>query len=211
MNKLFVFGDSYSTRFSHTSFVDHGPAYIKFKGYEVKNYSDLIAEHFNLNVYNFSECAICNEDIFSRFMDNYHNIQDDDMVLFSWTDISRFRYAKGKNWAQSTYYMNDLVRLTLDNRCHPLYEERQLKNMDFIDNVLKNNRVIHYSWGVKLLKDGETVRNETNNLIHDDHWNEKGQINLCNQIIEELSKSNKIRILNWEEPWDTTNNPNSSV
>jgi hypothetical protein len=43
-----------------------------------------------------------------------------------------------------------------------------------VEKTFKNNRVIQWTWEIQHLMRQQTILEDTNGLLHDHHWSEKG-------------------------------------
>lgn len=196
---IWIFGDSFSVKFGDVS-ADSPPEfdrYIRLKGYSPKMYYELLSEEYNQEVNNFSRGGMSNDYIFLRFMENYKNINEDDIVIFGWTDVTRFKYVKDKRWVGSNTKPNgDLSRNTIDeiklNRTNSPYYSELLTTINFIDEVLKENKIIHWSWNHESNK-YETINIETNGEIIDHHYSENGHKTFYELLSKQLKESKHIR------------------
>lgn len=190
---IYVFGDSFSTPFSKTS--EH--PYVLNKGYYPKQYYDYFGEEKGDHIINKSKHGESNDYIFNQFMNIYGNIMDDDMVIFGWTDITRFEFVDRNinEWVSSVcgYNRMSISNKAIDemivNRDHPLYTEQFHIRVSFINNILRGKKVIHWSW-VKTIYD-YTITKETNNEINDNHYGEYGHRKLY-EVLSEGIKGNSI-------------------
>lgn len=203
---IWIFGDSYSVAFDDEKNVrPHiSEKYINYKGYVPKMYFQLLSEYFNDEYRNYSFGAMDNSFIFLRFMENHYKIKDNDLVIFNWTSIDRFKYEKENNWMSSgniDYSIlseNTLKELRL-NRRNNLYYKEQSTIIKFIDSYLKNNKVVHWTWrdksqDIRIKRMDLTIMNETNDEILDFHYGEIGQQFLFNEIKDQLTKLSNVKI-----------------
>ena len=143
--KTYVFGDSYSVEFNYPYLFPSGQEYCDWKGYIPKKYFHLISEKYGSDeIINYAISGNDNENIFEKFTEVYENIQADDIVIFGWTSLSRFSICniqksnvKNTNiWGSSVSYNHfEWVLKTSQNKSTILYLNRQLKLINFINNV----------------------------------------------------------------------------
>ena len=88
-NKLWVFGDSFSTPFHLHFWGANG--YIKWKGYEPHIFSHHISKHYGLKIESRSLCGMDNYSIMERVCRELKNIKDGDIVIIGWSSMLRFR------------------------------------------------------------------------------------------------------------------------
>lgn len=190
--KIFVFGDSFSTKFSDGSFIPTGKEYIKWKGYEPKIYPELLSEHFDANLINKSFGGTDNETIFFKFIDEFSNIGKDDLVIFGWSNVTRFSFVERGMWISSTCRPDvNFVKEMLVNRDHKLYKDRQFQLIEFLDKVLPSQKVIHWKWSHIVT---HSIGEETNMEVKDNHYNEYGHQMVAKKMIEGLQINDKVRI-----------------
>ena len=94
MNKLWVFGDSFSEPFSKimdTTGFGYRSKYNKWKGYISKSYGDIISEKLNLLHFNKAGGGNDNYTIFDTIIDSLDSISENDIVIVGWTSTLRFR------------------------------------------------------------------------------------------------------------------------
>ena len=206
--KTYVFGDSFSVEFSDPNLYPPGNLYCDWKGYVPKKYFHLLSEKFgSTEIINFAMSGNDNENIFEKFTEVYDKIEPDDLVIFGWTVFARFSicyYGKSghtihHSWSSSVSYSTvDWVQKTMQNKSTHLYYDRQMKLINFINNVLKTNRVVHWTWNYNTNANSDTtIMHETNGAVNDYHYNEKAHLDLYNKMIEEFSSSNKIQVDLW--------------
>ena len=209
---IHVFGDSYSEDYRNTYKDIQYPSYIwkymDYMGREVKLYIDLLSEHLNQPVSNYSIGGICNEHIFMLFMENYSKIKPDDIVIFGWTELTRmlvpFEIDKDKYiWKSSIFPNNFLSQKTNDEIAVMLnveiYREKQMETIKFIEKILPNNITINWTWSTIPHEHSLTITKETNGLLNDFHYGEEGHRFLFNKIKEQLGVTKRVRINLWDQ------------
>lgn len=172
---IYVFGDSFSQPFSKET--DY--SYVTHKGYNPKQYYDYFRKELGMKCVNKSRGGLSNDFIFNLFMNEYKNIMNGDMVIFGWTDVTRFEFVDTENnrWMSSLWkYQDILSQNTVNelrvNRTHPLYIKQFCDRITFINHILKGKKVIHWSW-INHEYD-YSIEAETNGLIKDNHYGEYG-------------------------------------
>ncbi len=200
---IYIIGDSFSedTQNNHrTNYIDR---YIEYKGRDVKFYPTLLSEHFNEPVTNLSKGGTCNESILIEFMKAYPLIKANDLIVFGWTDVTRFStISVNDEWSSSINHGSSLSKKTIDEvkvmRYHDLYKKRLFDVIDFIDILIpKDIAIIHWTWSWLPGSSWEnpyTIKYETNGKIDDDHYSELGHIYLFDKMIKELEITNRVRI-----------------
>jgi hypothetical protein len=152
-----------------------------------------------------------NDNIFEKFTEVYKNIEQDDLVIFGWTILNRFSICnnlkKGQPdeylWGSSTGFNEfDWVESAALNKSTKLYYNRIHKLINFINNILVTNKVVHWTWkyepGNEIL-DEKTIKYETNGDVNDFHYNENTHLILYNKMIKEFENNNKISVDLWSE------------
>ena len=71
MKNLIIFGDSFSTNFTHKNDV-----------LENESWPSLLSDKLNLNLLNYAMIGACNGEIINRFFKEYQNIKNGDIVIF---------------------------------------------------------------------------------------------------------------------------------
>lgn len=199
---IYVFGESFSEDYSKNPETSTLKSYLRYKGYNIKLYVDLLSEYLNQPLSNHSFSGMCNEYILTKFMQNYHKIQPGDIVVFGWTDLTRFMYVSENRWMTNLWGPNSLSQNTIDEmrvvRMHKLYEKKQLDTIKFIDDILPNNTTIHWTWATVPPIHSLTITKETNGDIVDSHYSEEGHMDLYNKIVEQLKVTNRVKIDLWD-------------
>ncbi len=100
--KVWVFGDSFSERFSdfdtekyHNS--DYRVRYHKWKGYAPLSYGEVVAKELNCDFETLASAGSSNTEIFHTFISKMNEIKEDDIVIVNWTYLNRFRIASDDN------------------------------------------------------------------------------------------------------------------
>jgi hypothetical protein len=199
MNKIWVFGDSFSVPYSSSCLIPTGKMYIDYKGYEPKIYSDLLSEHYNVELFNFSRGGISNQEIFKNFRKNYNKIGLNDIVIFNWTVFTRFMYVNDGVWTSSNYHAigsNEFV----DGIRNKMFEEKNQKKyideiyeiMDFIDSLLITQKVFHWTY---IGMEYQSINDETNGLVKDFHFCEEQHKKMFETIVEIFKENEKYRMV----------------
>lgn len=209
---IYVFGDSYSVEYDDNGLYPPGKLYCDWKGYVPKKYFHHLKEHLNAEkIINYSISGNDNENIFEKFTEIYKEIKDDDLIIFNWSTIDRFSidanldYTVGddkSHWFSSSSFNKigwiDKMKI---NRGGSLYYNRIFNLIHFINEVLKPNKVIHWTWSYNhTLEDKRTIQFETNKEVNDFHYNEETHYKLYENMILKLKESDKIFINLWKRP-----------
>jgi hypothetical protein len=224
MNTLWTFGDSFTQ--SYIPPIDRGRNwrndYIEWKGYHTKVYPEFIAEKLNLNLINKGVGGCDNSYIFEEFCKVASQIQKNDIVIFGWTDVHRFRFFNDKNECGffnvnvldkdagpifSQEFFNTLdclsvrtVEEILINRDSKMFLHELCNWINLINLFLKDINVIHWSWdrnnsickNIIISTRYERIFDETKGSIIDYHWSENGQKMFSEHLIKKINKDNLI-------------------
>lgn len=207
-SNLWIFGDSLSAGFLMK--VEWCKKYIEWKNYIPKSYGELISEELNLNLINLAEGGLDNYSIFEIFCNNSHKIKKDDYIIFGWSSPVRFRLVtddqnwiifipnfKNTNLNRRSISENTINEILLNRNCFR-YSEEVNSWIKMINNLLKDNLVTHWTaFDDKLKCDYvrglETIHMESNGIINDQHFSEKGQYELSKILLNRMGiKSNKL-------------------
>ena len=127
-------------------------------------------------------------------------IEKEDLVIFGWTNPIRFRLTDSNgDWhyfvpsvmpdtIHAEYMNKDSIQRIISNRHNSKYSEEVNLWINLIEHTLKDNIVIHWtpfdsSINAIRLNGFETIRNETNSVLKDVHYSEKGQLQLSNTLL----------------------------
>jgi hypothetical protein len=201
---IYVFGDSFSEdtkKETKSSYIDR---YFKYKGREVKFYTELLSEKLNQPITNFSRGGMCNDYMFLEFIKNYKDIKSNDIVIFGWSNIQRILIPNNGMWFSNLHGFKTLSQNTQDEirimRSDPLFVQRQLEIIDFINNCLSSDiTTIHWTWSTIHHKNSLSISTETNGEIDDSHYSEEGHLDLYQKILSQLKLTNRVKINLWEE------------
>ena len=200
---IYVFGDSFSedtTKETKSSYIDR---YFNYNGRKIKFYTELLSEKLNHPIKNFSRGGMCNDFMFLEFMKNFNNIKSNDIVVFGWANIQRFLIPNNGMWFSNLYGFKNLSQETQDEirimRSDPLFVQRQLEIIDFINNSLSDDiTTIHWTWSTIHHKNSLSISTETKGEIDDSHYSEEGHFDLYQKILSQLKSTNRVKINLWE-------------
>ena len=227
MNKLWVFGDSFSEPFSKsTNRVFWKAKYIQWKGYTPKCYGEVIADTLKLKHTNLAIGGADNYTILDSIINVLHNISTEDIIIIGWSDTGRCRVVDKNNTFTTikardldsenkskikTYSLVDLTNETLieliTNRSNSIYIHELNNYIKLINFSFPNNKIIHWS-PFYLDEKGlnttftsptryERVLIETNGLVYDYHYSDTGHLEIAKNIINAIN--------NYETPKFKTN------
>lgn len=209
MGKVWTFGDSLTERYN--PIFKWSRDYIEWKGYVPKVYGNFVSEMLNYKLENLGKAGCDNYTIFETFCKNYSKMQDEDVIIIGWTSVGRFRLAtKHNNWVTLNpnfdNYLKDIENIsknTIDeifiNRTNSKYIDEVNDWIDFINLICKDKKVIHWSTihgpgelNTHHFFEMQRIDAETNGLIDDAHFSEKGQHHLALELIDVLINKQKI-------------------
>lgn len=208
--KIYIFGDSFSVDYDSNCLKRHNQKieYLDWKGYTPKKYYHYLSEEYGFEIVNNSKCGIDNGFLFEIFTNLYPSIKKTDIVIFGWAPIERFSICNNiepiigdieERWGASSSYIEfEWVKMAELNRNTTLYHNRHVKLIKFINQILENNKVIHWCW--EDIKQEDTITWETNGEIIDYHYNEKKQIELYEILSKRLKSENQFTHNFWKSP-----------
>jgi hypothetical protein len=159
--KLYVFGDSHTQTFR--SFMESGWAgwvkpYVERIGEIPDNFSEIISKEYEIELVNLGRGGMSNYSIFDKFYQTYKSIKPNDIVVFGWTSINRFRLATNVNdFADILPFtphpkQNDDVELTSTNEIavnretHSIWWSEVTQFIKIIKDLLPKNKILHWTW-----------------------------------------------------------------
>lgn len=216
MNKLWIFGDSFSTGFdlSISPKLSWRREYLNWKGYTPPTYYELLSEHFKLEVVNKSADGNSNYQIFQNFCDASPYILSNDLVIINWSEVTRIRLVNdNQSWHTiGSWYIdkkvdgfdnlsistiNEILFNRIDNIYHCVEEVHSW--ITLINRYLINCKVIHWTpfeqpllHKVLNLYHIPTIKHETHQLINDSHFGEIGHLGIFNILKEKFDNYKKI-------------------
>ncbi len=202
MNKLWVFGDSFSARWN-TKW-DWTYDYLTYKGYKPKQFFNIISEKYNLSINNKSIGGCDNYTILQTICDNIDSIGENDVVIIGWTQHMRFRIANPKYdiWHRDKwiyllpnlenpqnmygYISKSTFEEILINRDNDLFIDEVRSWIKMIKKSLPNNKILFWSWPKYPDENFMPlpIREETSGKINDAHYGEEGHKTLAEWMIE---------------------------
>jgi hypothetical protein len=210
-NKLWIFGDSFSTDLMHKSIIGWSIPYIKWKKRVPKTFPKILSDELGLDLINLAEGGVGNDTIFETIYKNAYRIQKNDIIIIGWSSIIRFRMSMidDDEWynvfphlypltkKQNNYISNKTLEETLFNRTHPLYKKELEERVEFINWLFRDMKIIHWSWAnevnnvLKIEKYIENIRTETNGAVDDLHYSENGNIEIANFLLDKIKEKNE--------------------
>jgi hypothetical protein len=208
MKTLWTFGDSLTAPFDYA--YTWSADYIKWKGYVPKVYGNIISEKLGYQLKNLGVGGSDNYSIFQAFCDVSHKIKENDLVIFGWSSPIRFRLVNINgswltilpNYENRYLECKNITEETLSqiiiNRENFRYVDEVNSWIRMITNFVKNVDIIHWTAfdsrimsihinGLDLIKD------ETNGLVMDTHFSEKGQQQLSEILLNHFNNINRTQ------------------
>jgi hypothetical protein len=211
MNKLWIFGDSFSATNKRKNIERWRRDYIKWKGYTTNVWPEYINDKLNFKLINLSISATDNYTIFDTIIDNIDKIEQNDIVIIGWTSTLRFRLIDKTNSFNTIRPSSNLQKSTLEipfeynnislntineiliNRDTELYEWELNRFIKIINLYLKNVKILHWSpfqlqhphLKIKRISDIdglETISMETGGELNDYHYSESAHSILSEKI-----------------------------
>jgi hypothetical protein len=221
MNNLWTFGDSFTDYFypPERSTIHWRQKYIEYKGYVPKVYGEIIAEKLGLNLINLGLGGVDNSHILEEFCKVVDKIKEGDILIFGWTNQSRFRLVnKSDQWGHFNpepgnengffahkkietfeFISEKTIQELLINRSNFPYVLEICNWMKLINFSLKN-KIIHWSWcsdlskcGIILSKKYRNIKQETNGEVDDGHWCEDSHYEFSEFLIDILNNKRQIK------------------
>jgi lysophospholipase L1-like esterase len=201
MATLWTFGDSLTERYNISH--EWSRTYINWKGYIPKVYGEMISEKLGLKLENLGVSGNDNYTIFQIFCDVSHKIKKDDVVIFGWSSPIRFRLVNQSNaWETFLPWFNknqsgidgvsvNTIKELMINRDNIKCVEEVNSWISLIDNFLIGVKNVHWTAFDERLKahmidNLETINAETNGEVNDNHFSEKGQVELSKILMYNL-------------------------
>lgn len=210
MNNLFLYGCSNSVPFSYKT--KWAEAYVQWKGYVPEAYGDIISRELKLNQINYSKPGTNNYEIFQKICDTFDEVNENDLIIIQWTQISRFRlvnknnewenfYADVSHYTEKIKNCDDVSKSTISeiliNRTLSKHVEEIKSWEKLLRSNFKNNKLLFWSpfenipGHGNILKSLETIAIETNGTIADPHFNERGQNDLAMILLNWIGENKK--------------------
>ncbi len=209
MNKLWVFGDSYSEPFYKAA--KWKTPYIEWKGYIPRCYGEIVAEKCNLVHINQAIGGTDNYTILDTIIHSLDKIEKEDVIIIGWSNTIRFRIASNQNafntirpgtldyvlsLNKEMQYM-DLSDETLAemsaNRDNQIYITELNNYIKLLNYTFKDNKIIHWSpfaqhkqglnTTLKSSNNYEFIKKETNGVVDDAHFSSNAHIILAEEFV----------------------------
>lgn len=188
MNKLWVFGDSFSSLIDfHNLQNENVKRYLTIKNIDrYQTWSEILALQLNFELKNFSFGGKSNYQIFFDVCDNIEKFSKNDILIVGWALLGKFIIVDNNhfidihpNGVYNNYQIeNNCIQKIIDNRKNELwvYEVRKWEKIISEMSKYKGFKIIFWSGEEDLLKNKSidistcpTISNETNGFIPDTH------------------------------------------
>lgn len=184
MNKLWIFGDSFSAPFSNNHSIGWSDKYVKWKGYEPKVFGDIIASNLNLKLENHATGGADNYTIFESIAKQSNNILNTDVMIIGWTSLIRYRIIDSNGaWKTILPMAGDLYSELMIHRDDSINPLKEIKHWMSLLTKLYDKRILYWSpaitndidiYSPKDLGIIEHISQETKGKITDSHYSELG-------------------------------------
>jgi hypothetical protein len=186
MKKLWTFGDSYTELFRNQT--GTLKEYCSWKKITPLTFSEVICGRHNLELKSQGKGGASNRTILSQFTNIMDEIESEDILIFGWTNLSRFRLVDENAVLHDIigpYFANDKtpqpdfsvqsVAETLLMRSDFIFFSEILEYMKMIKKIFPNNKIINWTWHtvtpIEIHKSKSTERNQMlnefySNIIH---------------------------------------------
>jgi hypothetical protein len=158
--RLFAFGDSHTKTFK--SHFDAGTVWAKeyfdYLGTIPETYSEIISKTYDIELLNYGIGGCSNYTIFDEFMKYYKSIKPNDIVIFGWTAVNRFKLANNVNSfvdilpntphpkQNDDVDLSSTQQLSINRDTHSIWWTEITQFMDVIMSLLPKNKIYHWTW-----------------------------------------------------------------
>ena len=160
--KLWIFGDSFSDRFSGYDVVkyhdsDYRVRYHKWKGYSPLSYGEVISKELGCDIEILSSAGSSNTEIFHTFISKMDEITEGDLVIVNWTYLNRFRIANDNNEfdkvmiqagcksPNSLINIKSLEEIGVNRNSHTIYY-KEVSDYSKVIKKICNNKIYTFIW-----------------------------------------------------------------
>ena len=205
MSRLWTFGCSFTAEYDciggvHPPYENFYDKYKKWRGGELpKIWVNLLGEHIEYEIMNCAIGGSTNYTILNQFSNVCDLIEEDDIVIFGWTNFTRFTVVNvvenifqnvlpmGSN-NQNTKLSEDTINEIFINRTHPLWAKEVHSYIRFINTFMKNVGAEVYHW-----TSDERIFNIDDKIVNDEQF-----IVVRDQILlSDMRNTTKHNILNY--------------
>lgn len=219
---LWVFGDSFTFGNGCREDCPNNQYFFNYKKEHDDIWPNHLAQLLGMSIKNFGKNGASNEYIFDTIIQNFNQIQENDVVVISktifgrievpndnseWVSIfstrewkSKYRSELWSNYLGSNF-IDEELRIILDFQHrfsnHELYKKRYDERFNFIKNVLIDlNKVKScFVWDVQdknLLDKFELISQDTNGVINNLHWSFKGHYDFSRFVYDRINNNKKL-------------------
>lgn len=201
MRNLWTFGDSYTAHFYvPPDSKEPKNAYVKYKDWRggtlPKIWAELLSEKLDINLINKAVGGSSNYNMFNLFVDSINDIKENDIIIFGWTSVLRYRIASDNIFEEvqpntnREHFSKQTMEEILYNRSQPAWLKEVHDWIRLINDYckLKNVKVFHWTSDIFLFRnieldnmisprapDGDLL-GYTNSPIHYENGISKGTI-----------------------------------
>jgi hypothetical protein len=206
--KLWTFGDSFTDRFANTEW---SVKYVEWKGYTPKVYGEIISDKLELDLRNLGKAGSDYYTIFQTICDVSNGIKPDDIIIIGWSSPLRYRLVNMYNNWGSIIPNSDKTMVTFENiseitmneisvnRTHNLYIEEVCSWVRLLNYKFSKNIIIHLSpfqeMPYNYFSGIERIGIETNGILDDSHYSEKGHQMLSDELILMISQNRTKKLI----------------
>ena len=210
MNKLWIFGDSFSSYNGHFPTDD----YYKYKGDGDGAWFEHLLENYktySLELHSYGGSS--NDTIFDTIVNNFNLIKPNDRVIIGMTFNNRVSAPLTQNGPLIDYHHNKpiiqheftenqinildrfIVEFRFYNNLNGGYKKQSLMRFNFLKNILINyiNVKSCLIWDVHVEgNEYETIRTATDGTINDGHWSFRGHYDFYKWVLNKLRELNEL-------------------
>lgn len=116
MNTLWIFGDSFSSKYDYSNLHDNHKKYMEIMNItSIETWPALLGQKLQYEVNNFAKGGNSNYEIFQNFCDKCNLIKENDIVIIGWGLITKFRLSENNNFVNLGADINrDVSMVSLD-------------------------------------------------------------------------------------------------
>lgn len=206
MSKLWTFGDSFT--FGHGC-VPEGAMSEYYYNYKTESdgvWPDLLGEMMHTEVKNFGKSGASNDYILDTIFDNWDNFSKGDYVIIGFTYSDRFDvplndslisifwdWDKYVDPAERDLFTKEQMQTLINFQyffCNDVfYKNRYLKRFNFLDKILKENKINSFVWDVDYYQHNkrfEKIIHATDGKLKDYHFSFKGHKDFANMMYKKI-------------------------
>ena len=218
-NTLWAFGDSMTFGHGCNELCNSNTRelYLPYK----KDGDDVWANHLgkflNYDVKNLGKNGASNDNIFDTIIDNFDNINENDIVIINMTLFGRIEVPIGDKVFNILSSYENAIKIVGHNpdedseekietiinfqyhfSNHQFYKDRHKKRFNFIKDRLKNDKKIRFFFMWSLEEDDglytsfQTIKDDTKGKIDDTHFSFKGHLDFAHFLYNTVSGKKSI-------------------